>query len=137
VAPAQPVVVPPPAVNPPPASAVTIPTPPPVTTPPPAVSPAPAAPQTVVAPPPTNTLATNPVEQVQNTEPTIATVTNPALSSKTNSVPVSAPAPDSNNKLLIGIGIGLLIAACILGAVLVTRSRRSHGSLISDSMREK
>jgi hypothetical protein len=140
---AAPAVVPPPVVNPAPAPAP-IPAPPattpeaaPVTITPPAVSPIPAPANAAAVPAPTPPIATNPVDDIKNTVPSIATVTNPALSPKTNSVPAITEPADSNNKLLIGIGIGLLIAACILGAVWATRSRRSRGSLISQSMREK
>ena len=136
-------VAPPPVVNPAPAPApapappVATPEAPPVTAPTPTMSPTPAPANTATVPTPTPSIATNPVADVKNTVPTIATVTNPALSPKTNSLPATAESGDSNNKLLIGVGIGLLIAACLLGAVLVTRSRRNRGSLISDSMREK
>jgi hypothetical protein len=131
---AAPAVVPPPVVNPAPAPA---PEPPPVTTAPPAVSATPAPATTATVQAPTTASATHPVEEVKNSVPTVATVTPPVTSPKTNSVAATTESADSNNKMLIGIGIGLLIAACILGVVLLARSRRNHSSLISDSMREK
>jgi hypothetical protein len=116
---------------------VTTPAPGPAAAASPVVAPTPAPTETVAVPPTTGTMATNPVEQVKNTVPGTISATNPAISPTTNSIPAPAEPADSNTKLLIGIGIGLLIAACILGVALLLRSRRNHGSLISDSMREK
>jgi hypothetical protein len=138
---APPVVVPLPVVNPAPVTTpvppVLSPAPEPATASNPVVPPPPAPTEIATVSPPTGAMATNPVEQVKNTVPATMTATNPAISTKTNAVPAPREPADSNTKLLIGIGVGLLIAAGILAVALLTRSRRNHSSLISDSMREK
>jgi hypothetical protein len=145
-------------VNPPPPVtpvAVNPPAPPPVYVPPPVAAPvpssapvaavAPAAPAATAPVEPAPTPASVPAEaaNVDITQPSPApNAPTPAVVVPTNNAPSLSggranDGAGSNYKLLIGIVIGLLIAAGIMGLVLLARPRRRRGSLISDSMRLK